>query len=105
MRAGRLRHYVIIQQATETQGADGSVIQTWGEFAHVYAEISPKSGNETYASQGIHASVVHEIRIRYLKGVVPKMRILWGERVFEIIGVVNWNERNREMLLNCTEIV
>jgi SPP1 family predicted phage head-tail adaptor len=105
VRAGRLRHYVTVQQATETQDTDGSVIQTWGTYAQVYAEISPKSGSEDYAAAGINASVVHEIRIRYLDGLTPKMRIVYGDRTFEIVGVVNWGERDREQLLTCTEVV
>jgi len=105
IRAGRLRHYVTVQQATETQDTDGGVIQTWATYGYTYAEISPKSGSEDFAAAGINASVVHEIRIRYLKGLVPKMRIVHGDRTFEIVGVVNWGERDREMLLNCTEVV
>lgn len=105
MRAGRLRHLVTIQQTTETRGADGSVIDTWGTYCTGWADIRPKSSTEDYLAQGLSGSVVHEIRMRYKSGVVPKMRVLYGSRVFQIVGVINWEEKGAEMLLNCYEVV
>jgi len=105
IRAGNLEHLVTIQQATETRGADGSVIQTWGTLGTEWAEISPKQGDEKYAAQGIIAEVVHEIRMHYRSTVTPKMRILYGARVFEIQSVLNWREASAEMLLVCLELV
>lgn len=101
----KLRHYVTIQQITETRGADGSVVETWGTFANVWADVRPVSGSENFAAQGITASTVHLVDIRYLSGVVPKMRVLWGERVFEIESVRNIEERDRWMTLACVEEV
>jgi SPP1 family predicted phage head-tail adaptor len=102
---GQLRHRITIQRATETSAEDASVVQTWSTFANLYAEIVPLNGSESYVAQGINASVVYRITTRYIAGVVPKMRILWGDRVFEIAGVRNIDSRGRWLVMNCEESV
>ncbi len=105
IKIGSLRHRVTIQEATETRGTDGAVVQTWGTFATVYAEIVPLNGSEDYVAQGLNASVVYRITTRYVPDVVPKMQIVWGEREFDIVSVRNLDERNRWLVMNCTESV
>jgi SPP1 family predicted phage head-tail adaptor len=100
-----MRHRVQIQQATETRSTDGSVVQAWSNFAAAHAEIVPLSGSEDYVAQGLSASVVYRITTRHISGVVPKMRILWGSRVFEIENVRNIDERGRWLVMNCEEAV
>ena len=100
-----MRHRVTIQEATETRASDGSVTQAWSTFAVVYAEIVPLSGSEDYVAQGLNAATVYRISTRYVEGVVPKMRIIWGDREFEIIGVRNLDERNRFLVMDCQEAV
>jgi SPP1 family predicted phage head-tail adaptor len=101
---GALRHKVIIQVDTETIAADRSLTHSWGTFATVYAEIVPISANESYVAQGVTGSVAYRITCRYVASVVPKMRILWGTRVFEIYGVRNLDERNRYLVMTCEEL-
>ena len=43
------------------------------------------------------------IIIRYLSGIVPKMRVKYGSRIFDILSVINVSERNRELQLMCRE--
>ena len=105
MRAGLLRHKVIIQQATETQASDGSVSQSWGTFATIWAQLRPERADEQFEGERFQARVYHRIFIRYLSGVIPKMRILYGSRVFEIQGIMNYQERNAMMELLAYELV
>ena len=101
---GAFRHKITIQQATETQGDDGAVVQAWATFATPYAEIVPLSGSENYVAQGITASVAYRITCRYVSGVIPKMRILWGSRDFLIYAVRNLDEQNRFLVMTCEEL-
>ncbi len=105
MRAGNLRNKVIIQQATEAQDTFGEPDVSWSTFATVWASIEPLRGDEYFTAQQTGASISHRVRMRYLDGVLPKMRILWGERVLEITSVLNVYERNRNMELMCFEVV
>jgi SPP1 family predicted phage head-tail adaptor len=102
-----LKHRITIQEAVETQGADGSVVQTWETFKRCRAAMEPLSGNEFFAAQATQANVTGRIWVRYLdgKGVTPKMRVLWGDRVYEISSVINYKERNKFLQLMVDEDV
>ena len=103
MRAGRLRHRITIQQVTEGQDETGAVTETWNEFATVWADMEPIAGKEYFAAKQTMAETTHRIRIRYLSGVVPKMRVLFGSRTFDITEIINYRERNVELHLMTTE--
>lgn len=103
MRAGELRHLVIIQQMTETQNAYGESVRTWAEFAQACAAVEPLSGREYFDSQQRQADVTTRITLRYRAGIVPRMRVLFGARVYEIDSVIDIEERHREMQLMCAE--
>lgn len=105
MRAGLLRHKITIQRATETQSAAGALSTTWATFATVWSEIEPITGREFFAQKIIQGEITHKITIRYLSGVVPKMRIIYGSRTFDIEQVMNVRERNKEMALMCKEFM
>jgi len=103
VRIGKLRHRITIEQVSETQDPDGSVIESWSTYATVQASIEPISGREYVAAQSTQADVTHRIRIRYLSGIVPKMRVSYNSRIFDILSVINLGERNRELQLICRE--
>lgn len=83
----------------------GGVVETWGTYKTVYAAVEPLNGKEYFDSERRAADVNTRIRIRYVAGVVPKMRVLFGSRVFDIKSVINPSERNRELVLMCVEHV
>ena len=103
MRIGKLRRRITIERVTETQDTDGAVLETWSTYATVQASIEPISGREYFAAQSTQADVTHRIRIRYLSGIVPKMRVSYNSRIFDILSVINVGERNRELQLMCRE--
>lgn len=105
MRAGKLRHRVTIQQVTETRSATGAVVEAWGDVADVWAAVEPLRGREFFASKEFQAQVDTRIRIRYYPGVIPKMRVLWGTRIYLVDSVINPEERDKELQLMCREIV
>jgi SPP1 family predicted phage head-tail adaptor len=72
MNAGKLRHHIKLEAATETQDIDGSAIETWQTHATVHAFIEPISGREYFAAQSIQADVTYRISFRYLPGITPR---------------------------------
>ena len=105
MRAGQLRHKVIIQENTPSRDDYGAEAESWSNFATVWAAIEPIRGREFWESQQINAEVTARITIRYLSGVTPKMRVKYGTRIFDIISVINPEERNRDLQLMVKEAV
>ena len=92
-----LKHQIAIQEPIETQADDGSTIQTWRNFAWCRASVQPLSGMEFFsASATVQAMVSGRIWVRYIdgKGTTPKMRVQWGERLFQITSVIDFQERH-----------
>lgn len=106
MRAGTLRHRIVIQTPTGSKTATGRPNRSWATFATRWASVSPVSGSESQNVDGLEGRVTHEVRLRYLAGVTPKMRVSHDSRTLEILGVRNGrNERDRELILECREVV
>ena len=105
MRGGPMRHRITIEAPVETQAADGSILTTWETYIEAWASIEPLIGREYFAQQREQATVSHKIRMRHIAGITHKMRVAWGTRLFEIESVLNVGERNREIVLMCSETV
>jgi SPP1 family predicted phage head-tail adaptor len=105
LRSGLLRHRLTIEEATDVIGDRGGVSETWSTVAQVAASIAPIGGSERFISQQRFPDVSHEIAIRYRAGITPKMRLTFGARVFDILAVLNVDERNREMRIMAREVV
>lgn len=105
MQSGRLRHKISIEKVTETINDAGEVTESWGEFANIWAQIMPLVGKEYWSSRQVESEVTGKIRIRYLPGVTPKMRINSNNRIYNIEAVINIEERNMETVLLVSEVL
>jgi SPP1 family predicted phage head-tail adaptor len=105
MQPGTLRHRLIIQSPTETRDSYGAVTQTWSNLMTVWGLVDNQASSEQVGTQ--KTLVVGSVRvvIRYRTGITPKMRIKYGERTFNINGIINRDERNVELILDCRELV
>jgi SPP1 family predicted phage head-tail adaptor len=83
----------------------GEPATTSQEFARAFGAIMPLTGNEYVRAQQMDATVSHKIRTEYIAGVNPRMRLKHGDRTFNVVSVVNVEERNRELEWMCTEVV
>jgi len=99
MRAGRLRHRITIQQPTLTTNALGGKTKSWTDFTTVWAAIEPTTGHEIDQDHQLEPEVSARIVIRYLSGITSDMRIKYGSKYYKISGIVNPDERNRELQL------
>jgi SPP1 family predicted phage head-tail adaptor len=105
MRAGRLRHRVSIQAPSETLDDFGEADLSWATDSTVWASIEPISGNERFSSDQVTAELTHRVFIRYLTGLTPRKRLLFGSRVFQIQSILNKDEKNEQLELLCREDV
>ena len=104
MRAGNLKHKIIIQTYSETQNDFGEVTKSWDDFKTAYASIVPISAKEFF-KDGVQAIATHKIEIRYLKDIKPKMRVIFGTREFNITGVLDIREAHKTLQLMCSEVI
>lgn len=104
MRAGELRRRVTIQQRAATQDTFGGQSTSWTDWqTNVPCAIQPLAGRELMAARAVNAETTHMIDMRYMPGLTAAMRILYGTRVFNIVSVVNVEERNREHQIMASE--
>lgn len=102
--AGELNKKVVLQSYTTSQDSYGAEVKTYSDTATVWAKTTPLKGREYFQAKQINAEIELEIKIRY-RSVNPKMRIKFGARYFEILSVINVDEKNEELLLMCKEVV
>jgi SPP1 family predicted phage head-tail adaptor len=88
---------------TRTFDGMGGWTEEWSTLATVRAAIWPKKMVEQVEAGKRTATVTHQIRVRYLDGIDEECRVVFGDRVFEVISVLNVEERNRTLDLMCEE--
>ena len=101
---GQLRHTIQIQASSESQDPMiGENIPTWNTIATRRAFVRPKSGKEVLQATQQHAEVTHLVTMRYLKNITSKNRLIYNGRDFEIVFVIDVEERKRWLELLCIE--
>ena len=103
---GDFRHVIIFQKRTKYQNDYGEEIDEWVDVIKTRAAIYPMSGREFFAAEQVQSEITHKINIRYVPGISSDMRILFGERVFEMDSPpINFQEKNILLQLMCKELM
>ena len=106
MRAGSLRHSLVIESKTEALGSDGEATETWAVHkARWRGRVNPLKAAEGYEAAQNVPRITHEVTIRYLRTLTHNMRILFGDRYLYIHGIRNPDERNIQQVLECYETI
>lgn len=105
MKAGQLDQRVTLEQRDDGQDEYGQPIESWTSFASVWACVEPLQGREFIAAHAAVSEVTARVRIRYLPGVTPAMRVLHDEDVYWIEAVIHVKSGKRELQLMCKRVV
>lgn len=105
VRIGRLKDRVRLERISETLAASGQPANEWVLVTTAWAGIEPISGRERIAGDQVMSDLTHRVMMRYRAGVTPKMRLVNGARVLEIVSVIDTNNRHEQLELLCTERV
>jgi SPP1 family predicted phage head-tail adaptor len=81
----------------------GQEVLTWTTAVTAWAMIQPALGSEQVVGAADVASVTHSVFIRYRPNIVARMRLLYGARIFEIVSVIDVDERHFWLQLQCSE--
>lgn len=107
--AGAYDTRVTIQRRGETQTTEmNEPIAAWSTYCTRWASLHGATGREFTAGDQTTADVGYMVRMRAdgkTREIVPKMRLLHRGRTFEIMSVVDIENRHIEMLLGCREVV
>jgi SPP1 family predicted phage head-tail adaptor len=112
MRAGSLRHRLVIQAKTAPTGspdaarsATGASILTWETLLEVYGSLEALSGRRLEAAQATWPQATGESMVRYRAELgaadlaKTPMRISHGGRLYPIGKVIDRDGRKRELRL------
>jgi len=100
---GDLRQRMSLEQVARVDDGGGGAAESWAAVATLWAALLPVSGGEDVVADGLEGRATHEIWIRYRAGVVPAMRFTKGARIFEILSVIDVDERHRWLKVLCEE--
>lgn len=101
MKAGDLRHRVLLQSLGTTQDSIGQPVIAWADFATVWGDVRFLSGLETVKADAPISVARASIRIRFLAGVVANMRATYDGRTFDIKAVLPDSTGRRFIDLAC----
>lgn len=106
---GALRHSVTLENPTgpAIPDSDGGSTFTWASLATVWAEIKPATARdlERVTAGTVLSTATHVVTLRHLVGVTTQTRVLFNDRVFQVTGVSDPEERHIELNLVCVEVV
>lgn len=85
MRAGELRHRVLIQKEQKRRDADGNFEKSdWIDHVSVWAKVTPVSSRDLITSQAEMSEVTARMKIRYRTDIGTTMRVIWKNRIYAI---------------------
>lgn len=95
IRAGTLRHKIKFQRPYESQDNVGAIVSGYDSFLRTRANIEPTTGNERFINDNLLNQVDHVIRMRSPRiSILPSDRIIYKDRIFDIVRVLDSFERN-----------
>jgi len=105
-RSSVLRHLVSVQSPSGAKDAYGERVTSWSTAADMYSAIEPLSVTNRFLAAQQEQLATHKITLRYqseIANIDNSWRIVFGSRVFTVVGPMNEGERNREIVLLCLE--
>lgn len=105
MNPGRLKHRIKFQKLSQSKNEFGELTGVWDDYKTVWAEVRPITGKSFFSAQQVNSEITHIVVIRHSEGIIPSMRILFKEREFEILHIMNFDEDNEALQIMCKELV
>lgn len=106
MKAGKLRHRVNIVRETHSPDGFGELIPSGETIVSTqWAEVKPLQGRELEIARQLRAETTHRITLRRGSEILPSDRITFKDRRFEILEVIDTEERGIEIRILASEIM
>lgn len=91
MRAGPLRHPIVIEASERSQDpVTGEITKTWEpiQVAPIWARWEWLSVRDFMAAQAGQSQIVARVTVRYRPGLDYTMRILYRDKIYNIEGLL-----------------
>ncbi len=88
MRAGRLKHRVIIESPADARDERGGVTKVWQTVGEVWAAVEPIRARERLTASQVVGDTTHKITLRYqaFPNLSERHRLNFGGRILHIAG-------------------
>ncbi|MGG3157139.1 phage head closure protein [Priestia megaterium] len=105
MNAGKLDKKITFQDYKLVK-KDGMSQEVWEDFKTVYAMVRTISGREFYQAASVQNEYTTRFIIRYSAGknINENMRIVYRNRTFEIVSIINDNEKDETLTIMVKEL-
>jgi len=104
MRAGTLRNVIDIMKPEYAPDAMGQCVVSWTKHATIWADVVPITAREYLTAGAINTAVTVKVIARYQPGLRPGWRLHHGDRVYDVMAVLNYNMRSDDMVFMCREL-
>jgi SPP1 family predicted phage head-tail adaptor len=106
LKTGELNIQVTLQAKTAGQDSYGQPTpDVWSDIKSVWAKMVQTEASEFYYAQKTYSEITAVFKTHFLNGLNAMMRIKYGNRYFEIIGVDNIEQRNAILLIMAKEVL
>ena len=105
MKAGELRTFTTVKRATFTYDSKNEKIPTNVTAFTAYAKMITTGGKEFYAAQKLNAETTALFNYRYRSDFKSDMKIVAGNRTFEILSINDVDDKHVELLIAAKEVV
>ncbi len=85
---------ITLERSDENIETSGDVTETPVRVATVWAEVTPLTGRESFASAQVYAEVDTRFRIRWRAGVTPEMMVNYEDRRYDIVAALEVGRRD-----------
>jgi len=105
IKAGKLRHRIGIYEPHRERDELGGFKESFTEIMRIWGDIEPKRSSKVVHNQRFRQETTHIITIRYIfKDLKSDLLLNYKDRVFDILGIINIDERSRKMEIEVKEI-
>jgi len=103
---GMMRKRVTLQNVSAVRDSNyGGVTTSAAAAATVWASIDPISARERLRLGENVAEATHVVKVRYTTNVAQTSRVVYGSRTFEVLSLIDVEERGKVIHLICKELV
>lgn len=101
--AGAMVDEVTLLTRATTRDSETGELREPVEFLTLFAAVRALQGRELEKAQQLVAEVSHSVNLSYVPGVNSAMTVRFRGRTFEILAVLDPDERQIELRLLCRE--
>lgn len=105
MEVGELRYRIIFQEYGTITTPNGFDVEDWKDYKTVWSAVYPVKGKEFWSAKSVYVENTVKFICRYNPQINNKMRIKHGQRYFNIIGIIDVDERHKWLQIMAVEVV